>query len=487
MISVSRRTVLGGVAGTTFASAVGAGTPIGRAGARGEQDPASVAARSWIFGYPLISTYLSYRAYTNSLAKRPGEPFKNIAFPRSMPDASPSSTTPVMPNHDTLYMSGWFDLTDGAYRLDLPAMADRYFMMPVLDAWQNVFAEIGSRATGPDARSFLLVGPGWLGHAPADVTVFRSPTDLTHMVGRIYCSGEPEDLKAVNLLQDAIKVTALDQAGAPRSVRAPLADSSVPAGVPVRDQIYAMDAPAYFSLLAMLMARNPPLIADAPIVADMAAIGLVAGRPFKPGEALRREISSGVTAAHAQIIAAEKRLAGTVNGWTVLPDVGKYGRDYERRAANAGISLAVRPDRAQLLHAAGMTYWARDAAYFATETDAVGARLVGDHPYVIRFRPDQLPKADGYWAISAFGPDYFFVPNRLNRFALGARDKFLYNTDGSVDIHVQPESPGGAAEANWLPVPRDKFALMIRIYGPTQPSALADGWLPPYVDRLDVP
>jgi hypothetical protein len=172
-----------------------------------------------------------------------------------------------------------------------------------------------------------------------------------------------------------------------------------------------------------------------------------------------------------------------VSGWTILSDVGRYGVDYERRAAHAAIGLAIRPDRAQLLHAAGMTYWFRDAAYFATATDADGMRLTGAKQHVIRFRPGQLPRADGYWALSAFGPDYFFVPNRLDRFALGARDKLQYNPDGSVDIYLQPESPGGAADANWLPVPREEFALMIRIYGPTQPSVFADGWLPPYVER----
>ena len=53
-----------------------------------------------------------------------------------------------------------------------------------------------------------------------------------------------------------------------------------------------------------------------------------------------------------------------------------------------------------------------------------------------------------------YDKDYFFVPNPLNRYTLSARNKFVTNPDGSVDLYLQADSPGKAKEANWLPAPK---------------------------------
>ena len=37
-------------------------------------------------------------------------------------------------------------------------------------------------------------------------------------------------------------------------------------------------------------------------------------------------------------------------------------------------------------------------------------------------------------------------------------------SDGSLVIYIRNESPGAEKEANWLPSPKGKFHLMLRLY-----------------------
>jgi hypothetical protein len=88
-----------------------------------------------------------------------------------------------------------------------------------------------------------------------------------------------------------------------------------------------------------------------------------------------------------------------------------------------------------------------------------------------------------------YDPEYFFVPNPLNRYTVSPRDSLKYNDDGSLDLYFQNESPGKDKETNWLPAPKGDFILMMRIYWPkdTPPSVLPPGkgtWTPPAVKMV---
>ena len=83
-----------------------------------------------------------------------------------------------------------------------------------------------------------------------------------------------------------------------------------------------------------------------------------------------------------------------------------------------------------------------------------------------------------------YGKDGFQVPNPINRFAIGDRDKLTFNPDGSLDIYVQADSPGKDKEANWLPAPKGEFQPTMRIYSP-RPEVLDGSWSPPPFKRVE--
>ena len=96
----------------------------------------------------------------------------------------------------------------------------------------------------------------------------------------------------------------------------------------------------------------------------------------------------------------------------------------------------------------------------------------------MHFNKGEMPPVDGFWSLTMYNGEYFFVDNPLNRYTVSSRSKFKTNADGSVDVYIQNESPGKDKEANWLPAPKDKFILMLRLYWPKEkPPSIIDGTL----------
>jgi hypothetical protein len=103
----------------------------------------------------------------------------------------------------------------------------------------------------------------------------------------------------------------------------------------------------------------------------------------------------------------------------------------------------------------------------------------------MRFAKGQLPPVRGFWSLTMYDENMFFVANPINRYSMSVRTNPVYEPDGSLVIYVQNESPGKDKEANWLPAPKGKFHLMLRLYWPDEnPPSIIDGsWTIPAVEK----
>jgi hypothetical protein len=433
----------------------------------------AIATDAYIYGYPLVTMEYTRRVLTN-VAEPSGlkAPMGRLARSRTYPSAAFRDVT--APNADTLYTNGWIDLSKEPYALSLPDAHGRYYLFPMLDAWTTVFQVPGKRTTGTGPQTYAITGPGWSGTLPAGVTQYKSPTNMVWILGRIYCTGTPADYKAVHKMQDQISLVPLSSYGKPYTPPAGMVDPSVDMKTAVRDQVNALDVAAYFNLMAQLMKDNPPTVEDAPIVAKMAKIGIVPGQPYDPSKLspdAQQALKAVPKAAFGQIIGYFKDAAKPENGWAFFTKTGIYGTNYLDRAFITAIGLgANRP---------------QDAIYPTSEADAAGNPYSGTNKYVMHFDKGKLPPADGFWSLTMYNAEYFFVDNPLNRYTLSARNKLKTNADGSVDLYLQHENPGKDKESNWLPAPADKFILMLRLYWPkeTPPSLLDGTWTIPGVKQ----
>ena len=445
------------------------------AAAAKELEMREAAIDAYVYAYPLVTMEITRRVMTN-VEKAAGSkaPMGQFARLRNYPAVDDHSVT--APNADTLYTVAWVDVSKEPWILSIPDMKDRYFLFPMLDMWTNVFEVPGKRTTGTKAQKYAITGPGWKGTLPAGVVEYKSPTALVWLLGRIYCTGTPEDYKAVHALQDQVSVVPLSAYGKPFTAPAGTVDAAIDMKTAPRDQVNALSGADFFKLAAQLMKANPPAADDAPMVAKLAKLGIVPGQDFDASKlepAVLKGINDAPKPAQAKISSLEKALlegnAKLENGWLFFPKAGVYGTNYLNRALITWYGLgANRPE---------------DAVYPLSEGPELIKKFNGANKYVMRFEKGQLPPAKGFWSITMYDQNYFFVPNPINRQNVSSRSKFKANPDGSIDIYVQNESPGKDKEANWLPAPKGEFVLMMRLYwpSPTPPSILDGSWKPPRV------
>jgi len=433
-----------------------------------------LGTEAYIYGYPLITMEYTRRVITN-VEKVEGThaPMGQLIRLREYPTAAFKDVT--APNADTLYTSCFLDVGKEPYVLSLPDAHGRYYLFPMLDGWTEVFQVPGKRTTGTGPQTYAITGPGWKGELPKGVKEYKSPTAIVWVLGRIYCTGTPDDYAAVHKMQDEISVVPLSAYGKPYTPPAGQVDPSIDMKTPVREQVNALTAEAYFSLLATLLKDNRPAKADAPMVAKLAKLGIVPGQPFdasKLGDEAAKALADVPKLGFEKIMGHFKEAGRMENGWTFSTKTGIYGTDYLQRAFITAIGLgANRP---------------QDAVYPTSEVDAEGKPYSGANQYVMHFDKGQLPPAKGFWSLTMYNGEYFFVANPLNRYSISARQNLKANADGSTDLYIQNESPGADKESNWLPAPKDKFILMLRLYWPQEksPSIINGTWKIPAVKTV---
>jgi hypothetical protein len=432
-----------------------------------------LATDAYVFGYPLVTMEMTRRIMTN-VAKPEGTraPMGQFMKARSYPDASFRDVT--APNADTLYTTSWIDVGKEPWVLGIPDMNDRYFLFPMLDGWTTVFQVPGKRTTGTKAQTYAITGPGWKGTLPAGVKEYKSPTNMVWILGRIYCTGTPEDYKAVHALQDQCTLVPLSSYGKPYTPPAGSVDAAQDMKTAVRDQVNRLSATEYFTLLCKLMKDNPPVAADAPELKKFERIGIVPGKDFDSSK-LAADFSKRIPEISQDRIMLQFKVNPAIkndNGFAFTTKTGIYGTDYLMRALITAIGLgANRP---------------QDAVYPTSQKDAEGKAYDGAHKYVMRFPKGQLPPVRGFWSLTMYDANYFFVNNPLNRYSISARQSLKTNPDGSTDLYIQNESPGKDKESNWLPAPKDKFILMLRMYWPNEksPSIIDGSWKIPPVKKV---
>lgn len=436
-----------------------------------EADALKLGTETYIYGYPLITMEITRKVMTNVIKPEGTRgPMGQFISLKKYPDASFHDVT--APNADTLYSVAWLDLSKEPYVLHIPNENGRYFLMPMLSGWTDVFNVPGTRTTGTKMQDYVIVGPNWKGKLPSGLSAIKSPTNMVWILGRTYCTGTPEDYDAVHKIQAQYSVVPLSYYGKPYTPPAGQVNTEIDMKTPVRDQVDALDAAAYFGMLAKLMKDNPPALADAPMIKKLAKLGLVPGKDFdvsKLDEDTKKGLEQAVKAGQTQIIAQEKHAGIMKNGWIYSTKTGLYGTDYLQRAFIAYYGLgANRP---------------QDAIYPTATIDSDGNKLNGANQYVIHFEKGQLPPVKGFWSLTMYNDQYFFVDNTLNKYTLSERDHLKTNADGSIDLYIQHESPGKDKEANWLPAPADGFVLMFRFYWPE--DILVQGkWNPPGVKKM---
>ncbi len=434
-----------------------------------------IAAAAYVYGYPLVFMDALREHQTAVPAPdilRGLAPANQMVRVYQVPIDQFQSRAP-WPITDASYVGAWLDLTEEPVVLSVPASDGRYYVIMLEDPWMYDLSSVGTRTTGDGPGNFAVVGPGWNGTLPPNVTKIQAPSRYVMLAARAQVNG-PADFPATAAFLDNVTLTPLHAWGT---------NYTSPANVPVTSDVTPnalssasaavvanMSPDAFYGRLATAMEGSPPYDVDKPVIDQIARIGIVPGAPFDwsgMNATMQDAIAQGYLEGIAQVNAAAVDWPGDVkvHGWKVVYDMGDYGTNY---ALRAGLAAGY-----------GAGNLAEDALYWWSSANATGVPYSGGNRYVLHFASNSTPPANAFWSVTIYDIDGRFVPNPLDQYAISSHSGNLaYNPDGSLDIYIQETTPGADMESNWLPAPPDGFMLILRMYWP-QESALNGSWVPP--------
>lgn len=426
-------------------------------------DTLALLEEAYLYGLPLVIMDITRQQLHDPDRGPFYAPPNQFRHNSSFPDASFRNV--VRPNADTYYSSAGLDLSEGPVVLSLPNTGGRYYMMPMLDAYTNVFTSPGTRTTGNKEGKFLICGPGWQGEVPTGMNKIEAPTQTVWIIGRTQVNSKEDGEKVVIPLQKQYLLQPLNPVPNETKVQA----GSSPKGDP-NSLVAAMGAVDYFNYLNQLLAKNPPPVADSALTSRLSTVHIGAGLNFE-SNAFSESLKSQVDSLPAKVITnLQQGLSGSkdlINGWNMGRKViGTYGTDYRSRALMAlfGLGANLR----------------EDAIYPTCQVDANGNPLSGKNSYTIHFDKGKTPPANAFWSLTLYDNEGYFVPNPINRYTLGDRSKLKFNDDGSFDIYIQNNAPEKEKSQNWLPCPTGSFNLLMRVYWPKE-EMLKGEWTAPAV------
>lgn len=433
------------------------------------EEATKLAADAYIFGYPLVLMEVTrHIATTRDGGFGLHAPMNCFAHMRTAPDATMRDV--VTPNADTLHSNAWLDVTEEPLVLTVPDLGNRYYLMQLLDAWTNVFANPCTRTMGNDRLQFAIVGPEWRGELPSELIELSAPTNLAWLIVRIQTDGR-SDVAAVNVIQNQFFLEPLHVWPAryqPPRLEPP--SESADTSTPAVEQVAKMDAATFLGCLKTLIKNNPPSFADGRAIERFAPLGIIDGLPTGD-DRVHPALAAGMSSGRTRILEyARGPLDIVSNGWEFTPrNAGRYGTNYLLRAVIAHTCLGANLPE--------------DAVAARAIFDAAGRPLDGAHRYAITFAKGKLPPVSAFWSITLYNNRQTFAGNPLGRYAVGDRDDLTMSSDGSVTIYVQHDSPGADRESNWLPAPSAPFMLVMRLYWPSK-NILEGSWAPPAVRRV---
>ena len=162
--------------------------------------PMSPAAEAYIWGFPLVSVH---RTRLLLCSKNDAGAVNHVA---SL--ATPSDRAIVVPNNDTLYSSGWYDLRHGDLLIDVPPMdhPHRYWNVMITDAYTHV-AYVSRRHHGVSGTQVRVTMDPATPPSNEDSELVSIGTPTAWVSIRVLVES-PEDIKTARELHHGITVTA---------------------------------------------------------------------------------------------------------------------------------------------------------------------------------------------------------------------------------------------------------------------------------------
>jgi hypothetical protein len=376
---------------------------------------------------------------------------------------SPRFKFVVASNYDTLYSSSYLDLTAQPVLVTVPATKVGYSAL-VLDPYGT---QIPAAIT-TEPEIFAFTGPGFSGTLPPKVIQIPMPTNFPLLNWRmVKFSPTGEDLTSeaeafrASMREQTLSDYLRDPLGGPTLI---VSESYFTKSFKVTADRLIATNPIKFLQQLQQAVKSPttPLLSD-----EDQELSNHFDSLFCNGNENQTDLSAGTRTALAWIISNYLTHTGP-SKWIHFTNIAAWG--------DAVL------DRASISEYLQQSNGIGTAAYYHAFSSGDGQSLDGTNPegYVLTFPAGQTPAARLFWSVTAYTPDAIeLVPNCANKYLVASyTPELTYNGDGSLTIYLSTKPPANGLTANWLPIPKGKFNIVLRIYGPTDST-----YVPPAVQR----
>lgn len=383
----------------------------------------------------------------------------------------PAERVVACSNQDVVYGFGLFSLDQEPVVVQVPDFGDRFWVYQIVDQRTDSFAQLG-KMYGTKPGFYLLAGPGWNGTVPNGISgVFHSTTSLGVIIPRAFMDDTDADRQAIQSALTGILIYPLSKFTGQTQTqdwsKIPIFPSPSASG---DEETKWVIPEKYFNELGDVLKEVPPMPGEEALYANIRAVLDAAQKD--------PEVHAALVAA---AIEADKNIVAPLfqfhnygiplpHNWTTQNNGARFGTDYYTRLAVGKSNIFVNPPN--------------EAKYFYQDLDENGGQLNGNHGHTVTFAKGALPPVRGFWSLTLYNQHHFFSPNEIKRYSVGTKNKTLVTApDGSLTIYVQSTPPEGDKRANWLPAPKENFALYVRSYWP-EDSILNGTWTPPAVVKV---
>jgi hypothetical protein len=377
-------------------------------------------------------------------------------------------------NVDTIYSSFYLNLSHGPEILTIPKTDVTYSLL-TLDVFGDVFKTTIQPQT---AGTYGLVPVGYTGTLPPGVTEVQVPYPVTTWIIRAdkYSSTGQNQTQQASAFRATVRLASLPtyetdpSAGA--TTIAPQSNYALRMKA-IADDAVRFHTTRFFRVLQAALHSSD----TAPLTNSDLRLSRSFNRLFTAANTAARhgnrgplsQMIRGARAAHAMIIHTWMSHVDR-NHWINFNNFGNWGTAYlDRAAGNEYIQYGNDTTT---------------AGYYSAFTDANGTTLNGSTQpaYRLTFSKRQIPEANRFWSLTAYLPrGNTLVPNAAKKYEVASFTPGLVRgRDGSVTIYIQTKPPAQALRANWLPVPRGPFDVLLRVYGPKGNTATGH-YVPPAI------
>ncbi len=413
-------------------------------------------------------------------------------------------------NADTVYYLAGLDLSNGPVVVEQPSDA----VGTINDMWFSWIIDVGG--PGPDrglGGKYLIVGPDYDGPLPeGGYFIGRSKTNFALYAARAYLH-DNDPAPAVDNVKKTMRIYPYRPGSFGSSLAQALEGKVRIAGEPTIPQTKFIDGSglsfntippsdaSFYELINEAVQSQPATSYDVELAGQLAAIGIVHGKPFEPTERMRKILADAAAFGQATGRALNWRYAMKHPDWAYY-EGSQWGTMLWQGGAffetppplfEAGVFKPLPPTGARTLDSRTAFYYGYTldspgmimripgvgSQYLMSFLDRDGNPFDGGKTYKVVL-PPHIP-AEAFWSLTLYDNQTRSMLQTPQNYPRAGSQSYPSPAasaadDGSTTIWFGPSQPEGVARGNWIQTdPTKGWFTILRLYSPL-PAFFDKSW-----------